>query len=126
MMKLVIIGLGGFLGAVLRYGASGLAHRWAGAAFPYGTLLVNVSGCFLLGAVLYLAEDRALFGVAARGFLAIGVLGAFTTFSTFGYETLELLRAGQSRLALVNVAASVVLGLAAVWAGRATLEAIGV
>ena len=124
MTKLLIIGMGGFFGAIARYGLSGLAHRAFGATFPYGTLAVNVVGCLLIGAVLYLVEDRTLLSPNMRMFLAVGCLGAFTTFSTFGYETLELIQDREFWLATLNVAANVVLGLAAVWLGRTVLRAL--
>jgi CrcB protein len=114
-MKLLAIGLGGAFGALARYGLSGLLQR--GAAFPVGTLAVNVLGCFLIG-VLF---ERL--GPGARQFVVVGVLGGFTTFSAFGYETLELLRGGEPRLALANVAANVVLGVGAVLVGRLAVGA---
>jgi CrcB protein len=120
--NILIVGIGGFLGAIARYGLSGLVHRYAGAAFPYGTLVVNVSGCLGIGVVMYLTEDRMVLGPAARLFLGLGILGGFTTFSSFGYETLELMRGGEFRSALLSVAGNVVLGLAAVWLGRSAVK----
>ena len=125
MKGLLLVGLGGFLGSIARYGLAGLVHRYAGASFPWGTLAVNVLGCFAIGAVLHLVLDRAALGPDARLFLAVGVLGGFTTFSAFGWETLELLRNGQLGPALLNVAGNVVLGLGAVWLGRETLKLAG-
>ena len=114
------VGLGGFLGALLRYLVSGLVY---GALheplFPYGTLLVNAFGCFLLGLLAGLAEARGLFSPEARVFLFIGLLGSFTTFSTFGYETLQLLKDGGWFLAGANVLGQVALGLGGVWIGDA-------
>lgn len=118
-----LIALGGALGAVLRYGLSGLAHRITGVvAFPIGTLVVNVSGCLAIGIFGGWAESRQLLGPQARLFLFIGVLGAFTTFSTFGLETVSLLRTGDQARALGNVLLHVTLGLAAVWVGLALAE----
>ena len=125
MVKLLLVGAGSFLGGIARYALSGLVQRWAGAGFPWGTLAVNVTGCFAIGAVLHLVEDRAMLGPDARVFLVVGILGGFTTFSAFGWETFELLRANQPGLALVNAAGSVTAGLAAVWLGRAALRAAG-
>ena len=125
MLKLLLVGAGSFLGGIARYALSGLVQRWAGAGFPWGTLAVNVTGCFAIGAVLHLVEDRAMLGPDARVFLVVGILGGFTTFSAFGWETFELLRANQPGLALVNAAGSVTAGLAAVWLGRAALRAAG-
>ena len=125
MVKLLLVGAGSFLGGIARYALSGLVQRWAGAGFPWGTLAVNVTGCFAIGAVLHLVEDRAMLGPDARVFLVVGILGGFTTFSAFGWETFELLRANQPGLALINAAGSVTAGLAAVWLGRAALRAAG-
>jgi CrcB protein len=124
MARWLIVGFGSFLGGIARYGLSGLVHRIVGFGFPAGTLTVNVVGCFCVGAFLHLVEDRGMFGPEARLFFAVGVLGGFTTFSAFGYETVELLRGGV-RLAVLNVAANVVLGLAAVLLGRVALKAAG-
>lgn len=125
MVKILIIGAGGFLGAVARYSLSGLVHRFTGASFPYGTLTVNVLGCFLLGGLMYCVQERAVLSPAVRPFLAIGVAGAFTTFSTFGYETLELIEDRELAAALANVGTNVCLGLGAVWLGRTVLRAAG-
>ena len=118
MRQLLVVGLGGFVGAIARYWLSGLVHRWSGSSFPWGTLVVNVVGCFLLGALMTIAETRLAITPEARLFLAIGVLGSMTTFSTFSYETLELLRRAEALAALANAAVSLFLGLAAVLAGR--------
>ncbi len=117
-MKLLVIGLGGFLGAIARYGVSGWVQARAGGEFPAGTLAVNAVGCLLLGVLMALVETRQLLGPEVRTFVAIGILGSFTTFSTFGYETLELVRVGTFRLAALNMAGNLALGLAAVWIGR--------
>lgn len=117
MQELVAVGLGGFLGAVLRYLVSGWIHRFAGVIFPWGTLTVNVAGCFALGALMGLVEARGAPSAGWRLFLGIGAIGSFTTFSAFGYETLELLRGSQLGLALANAIGSLVLGTAAVVAG---------
>ena len=124
MVKLLLVGAGSFLGGIARWTLSGLVHRWAGAGFPWGTLAVNVAGCFAIGAVLHLVEDRSLLGPDARLFLVVGILGGFTTFSAFGWETFELLRSGQLGLAMLNAGGSVAGGLAAVWLGRAALRAL--
>ena len=118
MPKLILIALGGSLGAVARYLFSGLAHRlYTGGIFPVGTLLVNVSGCFVIGAIMSLIEDNAAFEPAVRSFFVIGFLGAFTTFSSFGYETVELLRDGQMLTAGLNILANFALGIGAVLLG---------
>jgi CrcB protein len=118
MTKLLVVGIGGFLGAVARYAVSGWVQSKAGPVFPAGTLAVNVVGCLVLGAVMTIVETRSVLGPEARLFLTVGIVGSFTTFSTLGYETLELFRTGAFRLAIVYVAANLVVGLLAVWVGR--------
>lgn len=113
-----IVGSGGFIGSLARYGVGGLVHRqFPLAIFPYGTLLVNLLGCLLIGLLAGLAESRQLFGPQFRQFALIGVLGGFTTFSTFGYETMAMLRDADYLRAGANVGISVVGGLALVWLG---------
>jgi len=124
MIKLLLIGCGGFIGAIARYGLSGLVHRTFQSSFPYGTLVVNVAGCLVIGGMLYFVEDRMILPSATRAFLMIGILGAFTTFSTFGYETVQLLTDGRWSAGLLNVAANVILGLAAVWLGRIAMRIV--
>lgn len=119
VQRLLAVGAGGFVGALARYGLGGLVHRAYTGAFPLGTFAVNTLGCLAIGVVMTLVEERQLFGSHARIFLTIGLLGAFTTFSTFGHETLRLLRDGSWGAAALNVAANVMLGLAAVAAGSA-------
>ena len=118
LINAAMVGSGGFLGALARYGLSGLVHRFAPhATFPYGTLVVNLLGCLVIGVLAGLAESRQLFGPEFRTFVLIGILGGFTTFSTFGYETLSLMREGSHALAAANAVGQLLLGLAAVWAG---------
>ncbi len=121
MARLLAIGLGGFVGALCRYGLAGLVQTAAGPRFPAGTLVVNVLGCFAIGALAALVEGRLALSPEWRLFLLVGLLGSFTTFSTFGYETLELLRAGSFPAAALNLGAHVVLGLGAVALGRAAV-----
>lgn len=125
MTKLIVIGVGGFIGAIARYGISGWATKWsADSPFPYGTLAVNLIGCFLIGIIMTLVEDGRLFSPQMRLFVTVGVLGSLTTFSTFGFETIELLRAGSMRFLLLNIGANVVLGLVAVMLGRIAVRVI--
>lgn len=117
--KLLLVGGGGFIGSVLRYLASGYVQNLSGSiGFPYGTLGVNLAGCFVVGFLSYLADVRGVFTPETRAFVFIGLLGGFTTFSTFGNETMNLLRDGENTYALANVGAHVLLGLACVWLGR--------
>src|SRR5438552_17389836 len=120
MEKVLLVGLGGFLGSVLRYGIGGLVGRMkAGWTFPLETLLINVFGCLVLGFLAGLNESRGVLSGSTRAFLFIGLLGGFTTFSTFGYETLQLMRDGQWQAASVSTALQVGLGIGGVWAGDA-------
>lgn len=117
MDKYFIIGLGGFLGANARYFVgTWAAQRW-GATFPYGTLLVNVTGSFILGVFLGATTERFLIDPRWRLFFAVGFLGAYTTFSTYTYESVQLLLNGGWWPGAANLAASNLLGLAASVAG---------
>jgi CrcB protein len=118
MDKILLVGLGGFVGSVLRDLISGWIQDWTGDRFPFGTLAVNVVGCVAIGLVYYLIEDRAALTPQYRALVVFGLLGGFTTFSSFGNETFILWRDGQTFWALVNIAAQLVLGLGAVWLGR--------
>lgn len=115
----LLVGLGGGAGSILRYALGGFVQRQLpfGAAFPGGTLAVNALGSLAIGLLGGLAESRGLFGPAARQALFLGLLGGFTTFSSFSFETLQLARAGQWLLAGLNVGAQLALGLGAVWLG---------
>jgi CrcB protein len=124
VMTVVWVGLGGCLGSIARYLLSGFVQSRTGAAFPFGTLAVNVAGCFAMGAVSELAESYAFLSPQARAFLAVGILGGFTTFSAFGNETLNLARDGERGLAFGNVAAHLVFALGAVWLGRMTVHGL--
>ena len=119
MNNLLLIGLGGFIGAILRYGISGFIQGWSrGNSFPVGTLAVNILGCFVIGLLSQLAESHGLFSSETRSLLFIGFLGAFTTFSTFGNDTVNLLQSTKPWLSITNVSAHIVLGLIAIWVGR--------
>ena len=119
LLSISLVALGGAFGSVSRY----LLGTWIQSAsksmdFPYGTLTVNLIGCFVIGFLSQLAEARGAFTPETRALVFIGVLGGFTTFSSFGNDTLNLLRDGETVNALVNVGANVILGLALVWLGR--------
>ena len=123
-MTLVWVGLGGCIGSVLRYLLSEYVQGRAGGIFPFGTLVVNVFGCFVIGGLSGLFEGTMLPTPEARAFLFAGLLGGFTTFSAFGNETLLLARESGRGLAVANVAAQLILGLGAVWLGRLIVQAI--
>ena len=119
-LSILYVALGGALGSVSRY----LVGTWAQTAsrsidFPYGTLTVNLIGCFVIGFLSQLAETRGVFTPETRAMVFIGVLGGFTTFSSFGNDSINLLRDGSTFNALANVGANVIFGLALVWLGRA-------
>ena len=125
LIKLTIIGAGGFTGAVLRYLISSWAQARSGSIiFPFGTLAVNMIGCLLIGLLTYLVETRSMFSMETRSFMLIGLLGAFTTFSTFGNETLGLIRDSRVDLAVLNAGSQVVIGVAMVWLGRIIASAV--
>jgi fluoride exporter len=118
MLKIILVGIGGFCGSVFRYLLSGWVQKipWL-ETFPWGTLTVNVVGCFLIGLFGGLAENRQLFSTEMRLLLFVGLFGGFTTFSTFGFETFSFMQDGQWLGSLVNIGLQVIFGLIAVWAG---------
>lgn len=116
-MNFILVFLGGGIGASARYWMQGAVHRMAGAGFPYGTLAVNVLGSLLIGILMSLFEERFVVNPSLRVFLTIGILGGFTTFSSFSYETMALLRDGSFALGLSNISSSIVLCLGATWLG---------
>jgi fluoride exporter len=122
MGNILVIALGAAIGANLRYGLSLWAARQFGAAFPYGTLIVNLIGCFAIGLVLQFSLTRMPLSEPLRLLIVTGLLGGFTTFSSFGYETYALILKGEWLPALIYIAASVVLGLGAVFLGAALIS----
>ena len=117
MQKVFLIGLAGLVGTLGRYALSGVIARRFGETFPTGTLLVNVAGCFLAGFLFYLMQERFLVSQTMRTVVMIGLLGGFTTFSSFGLQTFTLLRDGEFWFAAMNIVSSNLLGLLMVWAG---------
>lgn len=117
MKEVAAIAMGGALGALLRYWVSNAVYLWLGRGFPYGTLSVNLIGSFFIGIAFVLLTERLILGVEARAFILIGLLGAFTTFSTFSMETLLLMQEGLMIKAITNIIASVLLCLMATWGG---------
>jgi CrcB protein len=119
LYSIMFVALGGAFGSVFRY----LLSTWIQTVsksidFPYGTLTVNLIGCFVIGFLAHLAEARGAFTPESRAFVFIGILGGFTTFSSFGNDTVNLLRARETFNALANVGANVIFGLILVWLGR--------
>ncbi|HTX91240.1 MAG TPA: fluoride efflux transporter CrcB [Anaerolineales bacterium] len=118
-ITVLFVGIGGFFGSIFRYLLSGYVQQASKSVdFPYGTLAVNLLGCFVIGFLAQLAEARGVFTPQTRALVFVGALGGFTTFSSFGNETINLVRDGQMLGALGNVGANVILGLALVWLGR--------
>jgi fluoride exporter len=123
-MQYLLVALGGVVGATSRYYLQGLVYRWLGVMFPWGTLAVNLLGCFFIGFLLEWAESRIVISNDLKIFLTIGVLGSFTTFSTFSYESMALLRSGELFLSIINVVSHIVGGLCLAWAGMMVAKVI--
>ena len=121
-MQYLLIGLGGFFGANARFLVSSWAARLLGVSFPYGTFIANISGSLLLGVTIAILHDRGLLASPQRHFFVVGFLGAYTTFSTFAYESMQLFQNGAVLLGVLNIVGSVLVGLLAVvcgfWLGR--------
>ena len=118
-MNILLVGIGGAFGSISRY----LLGTWIQSLsqsidFPFGTLTVNLIGCFVIGFLSQLAETRGAFTSESRAFIFIGILGGFTTFSSFGNDTINLFRDGEAFNALANVGTNVIIGLIMVWLGR--------
>jgi fluoride exporter len=117
----MLIAVGGALGSVCRYLLATAVQRYSSPFFPYGTFVVNILGCLAFGIIMGAARQRFVLGPSERAFLLIGVLGGFTTFSTFTYETFALLQDGELVRAFANAAGQLVVGLVALWAGYAAV-----
>ena len=120
----LLVGFGGFIGAILRYWVSGWIQSGF-VTFPFGTLGVNFIGSLLLALIMYTSEYRGLFGEEARVFLTIGVLGSFTTMSTFSYESMKLLEQDQHILFGLNLVGTITLCLLAVYLGKVLITVTG-
>ena len=124
MVRLLLVGLGGFVGTVARYWLSGVIARRYGETFPLGTLVVNALGCFVIGFFFYFFYDRALGSPTFRTVVFIGLIGGFTTFSSYGLQTFTLLKDGEMFLAFLNILASNVVCLVLVWLGYSMAKVI--
>ncbi|MBI5034607.1 MAG: fluoride efflux transporter CrcB [Chloroflexi bacterium] len=125
MLNILLVGIGGFIGSIARYLASGYVQQITQSiGFPYGTLAVNLIGCFVIGVLAELADARGVFTTESRAFVFVGILGGFTTFSSFGNETMNLMRDGETLPAFANVSVHIILGLGMVWLGRLVAHAI--
>jgi fluoride exporter len=125
-MTYLWVALGGAIGTVGRYWLSGVAGRLIGETFPWGTLLVNVIGSFVIGflAVLTGPDGRVFIGSTARQFLMVGICGGYTTFSSFSLQTLNLINGGEWMKATANIGFSIILCLLSVWAGSMLASAV--
>ncbi len=117
MQNYLLVFVGGGVGAAARYWLSGLVHQRMGSGFPSGTMVVNILGCFLIGFLMSTLEDRFVVYPSLRIFLTIGILGGFTTFSSFSFETVALLRDGEVFYAGANILLSVIVCLTGTWLG---------
>ncbi|MEZ4660317.1 MAG: fluoride efflux transporter CrcB [Caldilineaceae bacterium] len=118
MYDFLMVGLGGFMGAIMRFWVAGTVQRALGITWPIGTFTVNILGCFIIGYLSQVAETREWLTFEMRLLMVTGFLGAFTTFSTFGNETVSLLQRNQSMPALVYVGLHLLVGFSAVWLGQ--------
>jgi len=117
--NILLVGIGGFIGSVMRYLLSGWVQQTTNRMdFPFGTLAVNVIGCFVIGLLAQFGEKYGMFSNESRAFIFIGLLGGFTTFSAFGNDTVNLVRQDFVMNAMANVGANVTLGILAVWLGH--------
>jgi CrcB protein len=121
---LLLVGLGGFIGAILRYVLGGWIQN-SFVNFPVGTLVINTTGSFFIGLIMYLSEYQGLFSDDTRIFLTIGILGGYTTLSTFGYESFRLIDDSKFALMTVNVVATVLFSIMAVYLGKIVALSIG-
>src|SRR5262245_22674404 len=119
MYKVALIGVAGLIGTLSRYWLSGWADQWWGGTFPFGTLVVNLLGCFVIGFLFHVTEERFLIDPIVRSAVLVGFLGGFTTFSSFGIQSFNLLRDGEVFLASANILISNIAGLLLVWIGYA-------
>ena len=124
MYTILLVGIGGFIGAILRYTLGGWIQKGF-VNFPVGTLTINTVGSFFLGLIMYLSEYQGLFSDETRIFLTIGIMGAFTTLSTFGYESFRLLDDSKLMLMAINVVSTVLFSIMAVYLGKIVALSIG-
>jgi crcB protein len=124
MIKILLVALGGGIGATTRYLVSDWAAERYGSQFPYGTLIVNLVGCFIIGLFMQLVTDRIIVNPYWRLLITVGFVGGLTTFSSFSYETLKLINEGDMFFALYNIASNVLLGFFATWIGITVAKAV--
>ena len=125
MNKYLFVGLGGFLGAAARFWLEGYVSERLGTRFPYGTFIVNMTGSFLIGLAVTVLAERADWNVNWHYLISLGFIGAYTTFSTFEFETFQSFRDGELLFAFLNVLLSVGIGFVCVWLGVITGRSLG-
>jgi CrcB protein len=124
MYKILLIGIAGLCGTLARYYLSGWADQWWGGTFPFGTFIVNATGCLAVGFLFHATEEKYLIDPAVRSAVLVGFLGGFTTFSSFAVQSFSLLRGGEIFLASINILVSNIAGLILVWFGYALSRVI--
>jgi fluoride exporter len=125
MINYLVISVGAAIGGVFRYGLASFIQKKVESFFPYGTLIVNILGSFALGFIMYYLDEKDFLSPQMRLFLTVGLCGGFTTFSTFSFETLNLIRNSQFLLASVNVLGNVVICLVAIYLSYIVSKALG-
>jgi len=125
MLNYIVISIGAAIGGVFRYGLASFIQKKVESFFPYGTLIVNITGSFILGFVMYYLDEKEFLSPQMRLFLTVGLCGGFTTFSTFSYETLNLIKNSQFLLAAFNVLGSVFLCLIAIYLAYVLSKSLG-
>jgi fluoride exporter len=124
LLKFVLVGVGGFVGAIARYSVGLVVTQSLGLRFPFATFLINVTACFLIGFFMHLLAERGLLDLHWLYIIVIGFIGAYTTFSTFEYETMRLLVEGQIGIGLLYVGSSLLAGFFMVWVGSVAAELV--
>jgi len=122
LLKYVMVGMGGFVGAITRFWVGVYIANRMGTRFPYGTFVINISGSFIIGLVITVLAERSSLSPNWRYLIPIGFVGAYTTFSTFEFETLRAIQDGQIAIGMLNVFGSVIAGFIAVWLGVITAK----
>jgi CrcB protein len=122
--KYILVGVGGFAGAIARYGVGTFVTQRLGLRFPYGTFLINVTGCFLIGFFMHLLAERGVLDLNWLYVMVIGFVGAYTTFSTFEYETMRLIQDGQVGEGMLYIFSSLIVGFVMVWLGAVAGELV--